>query len=319
MTVTSLKEHLAGLAGLPDDLFIGSLLFYRVSNCSVTRQQLDAWFVELGLDPAYVPAPINTADAFMKAVNKDNWRLSYPMGDAGMKANILIRDVKTDKERIVKAIQREVVDANAEKLQTNTIGEAVFYKAPASRMRVSLHPTMLAQGEAEVLNPALDAMKAKYADFCVHYDPQAIRMMIRNYVTDLNAVLVNPSGGLYFVHKTRDATLDKLNTLMKRIGGDCLFELIPLVNTPDKRDMLLEASQTATEKQCRELLDKVQAKLGGKAVKLSDWKSLRDEMQMISARAEEYSNILGVAQDRAAMSLEAVTLSITALFDKVSV
>src|SRR5207245_1882726 len=103
MTVTSLKEHLKDIADLPDDLFIGSLLFYRVSNCSITRVQLEAWFVELGLDPKYLPNPIDSSDAFLKATNKDNWRLTYPMGQGGHKANILIRDVKVDRERIVKA------------------------------------------------------------------------------------------------------------------------------------------------------------------------------------------------------------------------
>jgi hypothetical protein len=319
MTVTSLKQYLADVPNLPDDLFIGSLLFYRVAGCKVTRPQLEAWFTELGLNDKYIPEPIDKADAFSKATNKDNWRLSYPMGGTGVKANVLIRDVKTDKERIVKAMVREVVDGNAETLHTATIGQAVYYKAPSCVMRLTLDFPSLAAGETDVLDPAIVAMKLKYEDFSLHYDPQAIRKMIRDYVTDLNAVLVNPSGGLYFVHKTRDDTLDKLNVLMKRIGGDCLFELIPLVNTPDKREMLLEASQTATEKQCKEILGRIATKQKATRTTLAEWKALRDEMMTVTHRAEEYSTILGSAQDRAAMSLEAVTFAVTNLFDRVSV
>jgi hypothetical protein len=321
VTVSSLKQYTDSFANLPEDLFIGSLLFYRVAGCNVTRPQLEAWFLDLGLDPQYIPDPIDPVDAFSKATNNDNWRLSYPMGTQAQQltANILIRPVKTDKQRVVKAIVREVVDGNAEKLNTATIGEAVFYKAPTNSMRLTLDPAALAAGEDSQLDPAISNLRARYAEFCQHYDPQAIRKMIRDYVTDLNAVLVNPTGGLYFVHKTRDATLDKLSELVKRIGGDCLFELIPLVNTPDKREMLLEASQTATEKQCRELLEQVAKKAEGKRVTLNDWKRMRDEMTKITDRAAEYSNILGVAQERASMSLEAMTIAVTSLFDKVTV
>src|ERR1700722_12768759 len=62
---------------------LGHMVLYSVFDSQVTPGQLQLWFTELGLDPAFLPGPIRAVDAFEKVTGPSGVRDSYPLDDPG--------------------------------------------------------------------------------------------------------------------------------------------------------------------------------------------------------------------------------------------
>jgi hypothetical protein len=124
----------------------------------------------------------------------------------------------------------------------------------------------------------------------------------------LNSVSLRSSGGVYFVHKSRRDTVLKLTSLInERIGSGCRLHLMPLVDSGYQREMLTEAFQDEVEENVGKLLGKV-AKLNeqyrGKNVPPAKYAEIQEAYSDTLSRSEEYTRVLGLAQDRAAVALE---------------
>ena len=157
----------------------------------------------------------------------------------------------------------------------------------------------------------------RYDDLAVNLQSDAIRAVVRNYLTDLNAIGVKPTGGVYFVASSRQRTLDNLQKLVERIGQGCTFHQVPLLDTHDQRAMLTEAFQLEVQDEVNKLLGEIaaandKAKGKGKTINPTDYARFMERYKDILSRAEEYTRVLGLAQGRAGSALE---LALDAVMD----
>src|SRR5690554_103584 len=91
--------------------FIGSLLWYTVTDCRISSSELSRLFAESGFSSTFLPKPINVRDAFRRST-KDVEIVKHPInGDNKKYLNLLVREVKMDKTVIVRQLVREVVDS----------------------------------------------------------------------------------------------------------------------------------------------------------------------------------------------------------------
>lgn len=309
------RSYQEQLTKLPADVFIGDVLTYEFRQPKVTRDDLAAWFLELGLDEDYLPPPIKTIDAYRRATG-ELARKSFALPN-GQTAELFVRDVSSDGDRIIRYIVREVRDPRGKKLSYDEVGSAVFYKASRSARRKGqggesvkfvLNERHVTTDDRDHVAEFIRKMDTDYKFFSLHYYTQAIRDMVRNYVVGLNAISVRSGGGLYFVHKSRrDTVLKLLELVNERIGSGCRIHLMPLVDTGYQREMLTEAFQDEVEESCNKLAVKV-AKLNeqyrGKKVPPSKFAELQAAYSDTLSRSDEYVRVLGLAQDRSAVALE---------------
>lgn len=308
------QQYQAHLAGMDEGAFIGSILYFEFRQPKVTREDLERWFVELGLSDSYLPLPIKPIEAFKRATGVTaKHRYTLP-GD--LEVELFVEHISTDDDRITRYIIRRVLDAKGKEIAYNTVGEAVFYKAGRTtrqkgtggesvKMQVVGSPD--AVDEAEV-RKFIDTMHKDYRFFYDHYYVQAIRDMVRNYITSLNAISVRSGGAVYFVHRSRWDTVNRLTELVNnKIGNGCRIHVMPLIDTDYQRDMLSEAYQDEVEQEVDKLLGKV-AKVNesakGKKVRPKDYAELQDAWQDLSSRSTEYTSIFNTRQERAATALE---------------
>lgn len=329
MTIAPISHYKDQLAGLPDESFIGSLLWYSISGTveyvdgkriqipvRVTREQLEAWFHELGLDTAFLPPKILKVDAFRKASTEA--RRVYDLPD-GSKAELYIDEVESNSEYVLRHIMRKIRDPrqqqDEDKLTSEFMATLKFFRGGRtskakrssgdhykSRPRPGL--SALDLGHVESM---LEEIDDRYTDLSANLNEDKIRAVIRNYLTHLNAIGVKPSGAVYFVHKTRQRTLDALEELVTRIGQGCTMEQVPLLDDAKRRRMLTEAFQAEVEDDVRQLLGKVaeaNAKAKGGKVSPKLYAELNAKYQEVQSRSEEYTRVLGLAMGRAASSLE---------------
>lgn len=331
MTITQISHYKDQLAGLPEEAFIGSLLWYSISGTvdyiegkrtqipvRVTRDQLEAWFHELGLDSDFLPPKILKVDAFRKASTEAKRVYDIP-GSDGLKAELYIDEVESNNEYVLRHIMRKVRDPRQQtdeaKLTTEYMATLKFFRggrtAKAKRSAGDHYKSRPRPGlnslDLEHVESMLSEIDDRYTDLSANLNEDKIRAVVRNYLTHLNAIGVKPSGAVYFVHKSRQRTLDALEDLVGRIGQGCTMDQVPLIDDVKRRNMLTEAFQAEVEDDVRVLLGKVaEANAKAKSGKVSPklYAELNAKYQEVQSRSEEYTRVLGLAMGRAASSLE---------------
>ena len=342
MTIAELTQYKDRLAGLPPERFIGSILWYSISGTvdrtdgkrtqipvRVTRSQLEAWFHDLGLDTAFLPPKILKVDAFRKATTEA--KREYAMA-SGLRAELYVDEVDSNPEFVLRHVMRKVRDpkqpVDDDKLTSEFMATLKFFRggrtstgkrATGDHYKSRPRPGLSAADNDEV-QLVLDEIDNRYTDLSANLDENKIRAVVRNYLTHLNAIGVKPSGAVYFVHNTRQDTLDALQLLVQRIGQGCSMDQMPLIDTDTSRNMLTEAFQNEVEDDVRLLLGKIaeiNAKVQGGKIKPSAYAELNAAYQEVASRSEEYTRVLGLSQNRAASALELALGNVMALSSRI--
>jgi hypothetical protein len=330
MRIEALDSYAERLGGLPESAFIGSLVWFSISGLvehedgvrtmepvRVRREWLVEQFDKLGLEQSILPVPPTKVHAFRSACTYVSG-YKYAGTERDVTIELLVRDVSSDGERVEKQITMEKRDKKGLRLSYWKVATVIFYrgdmkdrKQGGGFFKCRLVSGLSDTDKAEVDN-LLNNLRLKYDDLCAHLHGDLIRTIVRNYLKHLNAISVR-GGGLYFTHRTRQAEMDALMQLVRSIGQGCIFGQAPLVDTDEQRLMLSEAYQDSVADDCRLLLDDVAAANAKGTIAPKVYERLLENWRTISSRASEYSDQLGLAQTRAATSLEMSLEGILAL------
>jgi len=330
MTIAQISDYQNRLAGLPADRFIGSILWYSITGTidrvtgnriqvpvRVTRDQLEAWFLEFGLDTQFLPPQILKVDAFRKATGKATREYELPDGRC---ATLYVDEIDSTNDYVERHVLRRIVDPrqqqDEDKHQTEWMATIKFFRGGRSggggkRASGDHYKTRVKIGlpaqDANEVDSLLGEVQKKYDDLAANLNEDKIRGVVRNYLAHLNAIAVKPSGAVYFVHSTKQAALDALQALVHRIGQGCSMEQIPLIDTENSRQILTDAFQAEVEDDVRLLLAEIaelNAKAGGKPISPTLYAKINEKYQAVQSRSEEYTDKLGLAQGKAAAALE---------------
>ena len=265
---TAFRKYVEDTGSLPDSVVLGQLSYFTITEekeAPVAHADVEKLFAEFNLNPEFVPLPNRPADAYKKAT-KDAERpevgRSYPLS-GGRKMNLLVRDVATDKEKIVRHLIRELVDSENVRLAYDKVGEAIFYHAPVDtksgkrrasghRLRITIDFAKVSQEESDTLEGVRKRILDAYNHDCLYLDGMKLRAMVREYVLSLNAVQLKPS--LYFVHKDRGDELRRLAELIDRLNNGSGMHLIPMVDLPEQRREVIEKFQEEASSSLQALL-----------------------------------------------------------------
>lgn len=321
--MSTYSDYTERLAGLPEEQFIGQIVWYSINSGNISLDDVERAFLMLNIPVQFLPKPINPVDAYRKATNLEQGnKVEYeaPWAGAGHSARILIREVKKDSKTVERHIVRENVDANGRTLTYDKIGEAIFYRAPrqssgkqrgyvasGEKVRFNLLTPMVHPEEAGILQQVVTDIQNRYRHYCVNLDGNAIRKIVRDYVISLNAVAVKPSGGVYFVHKDKRERLEAIQKFVLGLHTGSTFHTLPLVDTGEQREMLSEAFQTEVESDVQELLRDIGAlneSCSNGAIPSDKYDAMLDRYTTLITRSEEYTTVLGASQARAATAIE---------------
>jgi hypothetical protein len=106
-------------AASEDVSLLGYLLWFSVSELEVKRDDLLGAIGDSGLDERFAPGEISPRDAFRRATSSlGRSRVSVTasastrlFGDEKRHANLLVRDVRTNGDSLIRQLVREVVDS----------------------------------------------------------------------------------------------------------------------------------------------------------------------------------------------------------------
>lgn len=212
--------------------YLGYLTWWTVRNGEVTVDQAQRLMTELGID---VPPPkqILPIDAFRRLTGEA--RRTYDLED-GQVCTLDLHKAVAQETMLVRHIVRTTKNAQGVTNDVKRVGDVAFYKPPRgkhskARMRVTVHardPHVESFG---------DELRREYDRALNHLDPQAVRRLVRQFLTAKRALYID---GPYFLSAEEHAI--QLRELIHRLGsGVC--HVLPVADTPAAREIVASGQQ----------------------------------------------------------------------------
>ncbi len=263
--------------------FLGRLCWYTVpEDIWVSRDELERRFKASGLKEEWLPNPIRPSDAFRRAsalLQKKNIEIVKDE----LYANILVREVASNREEIERHLIWETVDSSQKHLSYRQVATLRLEKTAGNT----------ASAIAELAAPAevsysCDHFGETYDHCLAHYDGNGIRKCVSQIVYALMATAVRPSGAVYFVLEKYAEELSRMGRLTKELGAE-YFE-IPLMDAQDTRDMVVRNFINQTGSMIQSLAEVL------KDPKVTRGKCLGalDQSKRLTEQVKEYKSILQV-------------------------
>ncbi|KAA9379668.1 hypothetical protein F5972_08425 [Microbispora cellulosiformans] len=342
-------ETLAGLnaftAAMADAPHLGHILWYSVfePQAPVSRDQLELWFRQLGLDETFLPPAIRQIDAFEQITGPRgvhaSYRLAHAHGEAPVTTTrrrnrrdddsrtlgvtLMIRHVSREDNKLVRNLVREVRDENASELEYDPrLATIEFWRDPAQTgvpgagvLNIEPNETaiaLLCESEQAKVRAVLDEVRETYAQACRYYTTDRLRAVVRTYVEGLSAVKVRPSGGVYFVHRYHDGAIDALKGLVDRLGGDSELVRVPLPDTAEQRDMVVRAITTKAKEDLQKLAADI-ATANRDGATEAHMQGLVKRFQELQKQADEHERMLATSLGETQDALKVVHAQVSTL------
>lgn len=304
------------IANLPPEAFLGSLLWFTISQADVNLTQARTDLQALGLDDALLRKGFRPVDAFRKATNEIEHKFAP---ENNQRANFLVRQVGQDSgqsHRHVVLERAEYGTGHKRRLAYDTVAEIVFtrgtkkngtysgYQVQAKRvgLLVDLNPE-----EEAWLTHRLDNLLPRFHHLMEHMDSHAVRSFVRDYIYSLQGILAKESGGLYFVRQEHADTIANLGKWVQSVGSS--FHSLPLLNMADQRQMIMQALEDETVKEVERLMDDIATILKDPNRTITDatFDQFTQSATDMQQRLADYYKTLGQRSDRAAMDVDVFT------------
>ena len=324
----AMANYTSAIENLPAEAFLGSLLYFSISQADVNLTNAKRDLAAVGLSTDTLRKNLRPVDAFRKATKE--FAKKFPAHN-GVRSELLVRPVGEDGEQAYRhlILERAVVQAGKKRrVFYEKVGEITFTRGAKKDGEYSGHGVevrrttqhlgeALTNEEDQWLTEKLVTFEDRYNHLLNYMDSHAVRTFVREYIYDLSGTCVKESGGLYFVKQDHADEIAKLSSWVKGIGSE--FHALPLLNLTDQRSMILEAFEDETVKEVERLMEEV-----GKILQDSDRKIEEKTFDKYALRAaelaqkvQEYNSMLGSRADRAATEISLYSQQIMGLASRI--
>ncbi len=317
MSITNTQAvapYTQAIQNLPQEAFLGSLLYFSISQADVNLENARRDLTAAGLSTETLRKNLRPVDAFKKASKR--FEKKFATRD-GIRSELMVRSVGEDGEQSFRhlVLERAVVQAGKKRrVFYEKVGELTFTRGvkkdgeyhdhgvDCRRTTAHLGDALTAE-EDQWLTEQLATFQDHY-DHLLHYmDSHAVRTFVREYIYALSGTCVKESGGLYFIKQDHAVEVQKLASWVKSIGSE--FHTLPLLNLAEQKDMIMEAFEEETIQEVERLMAEVAKILADSDRKIEEktFDAYADKAAVLAAKVQEYNNMLGSRAERAAYEI----------------
>lgn len=215
---------------------LGDLFWYSIGNQLISREDLKRKFDDANMDHKWLPNPIRISDAFRRATGEIQKRQKrVPTNDPTTFLNFLIREVYYDHKRVQRNIVIEKVDKKGKSLEYNSTATIIEFNKDDGTISITTNGSR-DEGEQKAKSLAYES-KELFNTYSKNYDAQTLRIMVKNILDSMSPTAVRPSGGVYFVPRNHQDSLDAVVDLVNRLDSSEAFS-VPLFDTKSNRGMV---------------------------------------------------------------------------------
>lgn len=221
---------------------LGTLCWWSVNGDPNISDHDLAGLVRETIPEVKPPATILPVDAFRRMTGGEATAHSYTIGAEPRDQLItlsLANVTAPQKTMLNRAILRAVASSDGVQQRVDKVGDLVFYKPPRgqhdkARVRVTLVPGITGLLDVDRIRAYGDTLRNEYRRAVKHVNGQAVRRIVRAYLTAIGAV---PMDGPYFIEEVEDA--DRLREFLVRVGN-CRCTHFVIDDRPWHRDQVTE-------------------------------------------------------------------------------
>jgi len=336
-------ENLTGGVSAGEVEFLGHLIWYSLAETRITRENLLQALENAGVDAEFAPKPISPRDAFRRATASMEV-VKVPITLSGRSnpgapdkliededpettptgfANVMVRDVASDSNHIVRQVVREEVDSDNVRLSYE----------PVAQIKMNGDDRLSAHALPGKEHGLLDAERALLRDVYkrfeyerLHYDSSAVRRIVSSVLAEGSPVSMKASGGVYFVSREHEMVTDSVVRLVGELkeyattSKTSTVMPVPMVDGDQYREALAESLDEQVERQSKSLIHEMSRILKGSS-KITDarQKEFVDRVRDLSAVVGEYEQLLEREIEGARSSLDLARKEAVSLLSKVEV
>ncbi|MZP31407.1 hypothetical protein GTO91_17060 [Heliobacterium undosum] len=289
-----------------NDATLGYLTWFTVSDVAITRESLQEKFKQAGVDLKHMPRKISPVDAFRRATTAVEKKRQEIHSEEGVVVNVLVRNVKSTREKVVRTVVVEKVSSTTETI-TYKAGEAklVYDKDVEDFVVESASKDPLVQAVIEEAELIFEHAKK-------HYNGRHLRDIVQSILQTMSPIAVRPSGGVYFVPVCNEMELEALVRLLRLFGGGSEGWMIPLRNNDEGKDLVRAKLRDHLEAILRNM------KEGLVNDKLDAWHAgeLIDNAKRQLKSFSEYQQLLQEEMEDMGVVIQAIKGQIVAMVEK---
>ena len=331
MTTTNpaaVDKYAKAIENLPEEAFLGSLLYFSISQADVHLERARAALEQAGLDTSHLRKNLRPIDAFRKATKAFSKKFQ---GDDDVRTEFLVRPVGDDNERIYVHLILErfaVRSGKKRRLFYEKVGELTLnrgvkkdgeysgHSVESRRLTASLESPLTTQ-EDQWLTERLAVFADDFEHRLTHMDSHAVRTFVRESIYGLSGCCVKESGGLYFIKQEHAGTVADLQTWVQNIGSE--FHALPLLNLADQREMIMEAFEEEALGEIDRLMGEVAdiLKDTDRKIEPKTFNGYLEEADRLRNKIKEYDDMLDSRSLRATAQLGIYSKQVMSLTSRV--
>lgn len=266
---------------------LGWIAIYTVGPAfRVGRSWLEEEANELGIDPKYLPSETSPKRAHTRAsnllVNETGGILP-----AGVEANVERDDYST--------FDLEITDRREDETKMEVIGQLIYDSGEVFTQADTSDPEML-----DIYQQYARAWNELYEEMAESNLGKDIRTMVRDFMTDhTTSVRMREGGAVYFVPAHYEEMLTAFTELMDRInvrwkdrGHNTGIDVVEVIDSPAKRDMVEEKVRQTMDGAVESLIEDALDELDEEEAANEVVSSLSSELGDIESLAAEHNALL---------------------------
>lgn len=323
-----LSNYTDAIAALPQEAFLGSLVYFTITNADVNLTEAYKDVEALGLPTLRLPDVLRPVDAFSKAA-KEFAHKFRPID--GVRSEIMVRPVGADGEQVHRHIilERAVIERGKKRrIAYEKVGELIFTRGTkkkgiyegfgvVARETTEFLQRELTEDERGWITSRIETFQSRFDHLLNYMDSHAVRTFVRETVYDLSGVCVRQSGGLYFVRQNHADKVAALKGWTESIHSE--FHSLPLLNLGEQRDMILSAFEDEAVAEVERLMGEVNKILAdpNRTIEAKTFDAYGLRAAELSSKVNEYNSMLGARADRASIEIDMYTQQVLTLSGRI--
>lgn len=277
---------------IPEDMLLGYLLFYNLGEIKINEAELEAIFVKNNIDTGYIKK-ISKVDAFRRATTKTKKTININHNGENKRVKIEVDEVKCNDDEVVRILGRKLVDEKNESLSYQAVGRIAFDRVSGT---IGYGADDYYSDEYDYKTMLEDTINL-YREWSVYHTKDTVRNVTNNVQKDMYPTTLLPGGLAKFIPKSSKTLLYSLQGVVRDLsdyGDECLFEVIPVIDTEEQRQLVGKAATREIKEDLFNFTQELKQIITDKQViPMRSATSYIEKFKDLKGKVDEYEGLLG--------------------------
>lgn len=235
---------------------LGFIFWYSIGQQIISTDNLRQKAIDAGIEESYLPKNVRIPDAFRRATKEAEFKITV---SDNLHQNVLIREVHSDRETVVRNVVIETVDKSGKELdyipQAGTIylkrseGDAVVGTTIGDDSRVLNNNSL-----KEHVNRTLREVRERFELYKTHHSAQQIRDLVVKILKSCNPIPLKKNGSIYFIPFDRRNELQSLTIFLDSLENGNGYK-VDVMDRAENRKMVSHSLSAYIEDLIEKLRD----------------------------------------------------------------